>query len=81
MADDDDDTPMPGPNEFSADEEQQMRQARSVSNQAAKGDGEVGVPWSSFRRSTNIEDVRAKGPIQKAAEYVTRKPVPFLSGY
>ena len=65
---DDDDVPTPGPNEFSAEEEQQMRQARAASN----------AGYSAMRPSTNIEDVRNKPLWQKGIEAVTRKSLPQM---
>ena len=83
MADDDDDAPMPGQNEFSAPEEWQMRQARAAANQASQSapSGPVNPNWDKMRPSTNIEDVRNKGSVQKTAEWIGRKPYPKLAGY
>jgi len=77
----DDDTPMPGQNEFSAEEEQQMRQARAAQNAddgGAGADAGVAKGYSSMRPSTNVEDVRNKPIWQRGIEAVTRKSLPQM---
>ncbi len=56
----DQDVPMPGPNEFSADEEKQMRQARA----AANGSYVAGTATATrVNKATGQEETISSGPL------------------